>query len=52
MNLKKLLLNYCIEIKYEITQSQVETVNHLQDNYTQNYKQTFYDIFINKKKNK
>ena len=52
MNLKKLFLKYCIEKKFEINQSQVETVNHLQDYYTQNFKQSFFDKFFNKKKNK
>ncbi|MDC1010838.1 cell division protein ZapE [Candidatus Pelagibacter sp.] len=52
MNLKKLFLKHCIKKKFEINQSQIETVNHLQDYYTQNFKKSFFNKLFNKKENK
>ena len=52
MNLKKLFLKHCIKKKFEINQSQIETVNHLQDYYTQNFKKYFFNKLFNKKENK
>ncbi|MDB4082347.1 cell division protein ZapE [Candidatus Pelagibacter sp.] len=52
MNLKKLFLKYCTDKKFEINQSQVEIINHLQDYYIQNFKQSFLNNLFKKKSEK
>jgi cell division protein ZapE len=52
MNLKKLFLEYCAEKKFEINQSQIETIEHLQDYYKQNFKKSFFRKLFNKKVDK
>ena len=52
MNLKKLFLKYCTDKKFEINQSQIEIINHLQDYYIQNFKQPFLNNLFNKKSEK
>ena len=49
MNFKKLFLEYCADKKFEINPSQIETVRHLQDYYTQNFNRSFLNKLFNKK---
>jgi predicted ATPase len=52
MNLKKLFLNHCEEKQYEINQNQLDIINYLKVYYTENFKQSFFNKFFKKKKNK
>ena len=52
MNLKKLFLDYCLKKKLEINQSQIETINHLQNYYKENFKKSILSKIFSKKINK
>ena len=52
MNLEKLFLEFCIEKKFEINQSQIEIINHLQDYYKENFERSILSKFLGKKNDK
>ena len=48
MNLKKLFLNHCEDKQYEINQNQLDLINHLENFYKNNFKQTFLNRIFKK----
>ncbi|MFL2901764.1 MAG: cell division protein ZapE [Candidatus Pelagibacter sp.] len=52
MNLKKLFINLCEDQQYEINQNQLDIINYLRIYYSENFTQSFFSKFLNKKKNK
>ena len=52
MNLKKLFINLCEDQQYEINQNQLDIINYLRIYYSENFTQSFFSNFFNKKKNK
>ncbi len=52
MNLKKLFLNHCEVKQYEINQNQLDLINHLENYYKINFKQSFLDKIFKKGNNK
>ncbi len=52
MNLKKLFINLCEDKQYEINQNQLDIINYLRIYYSENFTQSFFSKFFNKKKNK
>ena len=52
MNLEKIFLEFCVEKKFEINQSQIEIINHLQDYYKKNFERSILSKFLSKKNEK
>ena len=52
MNLKKLFISHCEDQQYEINQNQLDIINYLRIYYSENFTQSFFSKFLNKKKNK
>tara|TARA_B100000902_G_scaffold356878_1_gene370901 strand:- start:484 stop:1530 length:1047 start_codon:yes stop_codon:yes gene_type:complete len=52
MNLKKLFINYCEDQQYEINQNQLEIIDYLEIYHAENFKRSFLNNFLKKKKNK
>ena len=48
MNLEKIFLKFCVEKKFEVNQSQVKTINHLQDYYKKNFERSILSKFLKK----
>jgi len=52
MNLEKIFLEFCVEKKFEINQSQIKIINHLQDYYKKNFERSILSKFLSKKNEK
>ncbi len=52
MKLEKIFLEFCVEKKFEINQSQFKIINHLQDYYKKNFERSILSKFLSKKNDK